>query len=207
VTAWRIESDPAFARAQVFKRDHGVCCRCGTDTYSERGRAVFGEGWTGKAGLDGGRIAWPGLLGQYQVERAARFREAVERLHIPRGRWHADWWDMNHRVPLAEGGSRGMDNLESLCVACHRAETAALAARLAEERRVQHYRPEDWEVAVVAILKECPECGGELQVRKNKATKDEFLGCERWPRCTHTEPVPESVRMRLAGAPILPGFE
>lgn len=38
--------------------------------------------------------------------------------------------EVDHRVPLAEGGAHHPDNLRLLCVLCHRAETAALRARL-----------------------------------------------------------------------------
>lgn len=148
VHEWRIESDPAYARAEVFKRDHGVCSVCGTDCYTERGRAVFGDRWSGRVGLSGGRIGWPtpyaprGSLSQYQVERSERFQEAVQRLSIPRGRWWSDWWDMDHAVPIVEGGGLGLDNLRTLCIACHRSETVALAARLAAARRPPAAEPE-----------------------------------------------------------------
>lgn len=32
VTDYRVRSDPGFARAQVLKRDRGVCAECGLDT-------------------------------------------------------------------------------------------------------------------------------------------------------------------------------
>jgi len=42
------------------------------------------------------------------------------------------FWQMDHRVPVAEGGgSCGMDNLRTLCTPCHAVETARLAARRA----------------------------------------------------------------------------
>lgn len=45
-------------------------------------------------------------------------------------------WDMDHRVPVAEGGgSCGLDNLRTLCRPCHKRETAALKGRLAQRRR------------------------------------------------------------------------
>lgn len=46
------------------------------------------------------------------------------------GRWEAD-----HAIPLIEGGSYELDNLRTLCVPCHKAQTAALAERLARARR------------------------------------------------------------------------
>jgi 5-methylcytosine-specific restriction endonuclease McrA len=45
-------------------------------------------------------------------------------------------WDADHIVPVAEGGGQcDLDNLRTLCVACHREATAALRARLIERAR------------------------------------------------------------------------
>lgn len=59
----------------------------------------------------------------------------------------------------------------------------------------------------IEITKRCPECGGELLIRTNRQTDSQFIGCTGWPECTHTEPLPESLKMRLAGHPVLPGME
>ena len=56
------------------------------------------------------------------------------------------------------------------------------------------------------ITTPCPKCGGELVVRKVKQTGTEFLGCERWPKCSFTEPMPAYFEMLRAGAVPLPGF-
>ncbi len=58
-----------------------------------------------------------------------------------------------------------------------------------------------------AIEKECEACGAKLIVRRNKRTDAPFLGCERYPECRYTERLPESVKMRMAGAAPLPGLE
>lgn len=39
-------------------------------------------------------------------------------------------WEADHIVPLAEGGRHHLDNIRTLCRACHKAETAALRQRL-----------------------------------------------------------------------------
>lgn len=59
------------------------------------------------------------------------------------------------------------------------------------------------------ITKACPGCGPtvRLVIRINRQTGHEFLGCPRWPGCGYTEPLPESIRLRRAGARELPGFE
>jgi len=67
------------------------------------------------------------------------------------------------------------------------------------------------------ITKKCPECNNDMVVRSNndvfahilfnRETGQEFLGCSQWPDCSHTEPLPESIRMIQLGASQLPGFE
>jgi 5-methylcytosine-specific restriction endonuclease McrA len=43
---------------------------------------------------------------------------------------------MDHIVPVVEGGGDcGLENLRTLCWACHHRETAALAKRRAEKRK------------------------------------------------------------------------
>lgn len=51
----------------------------------------------------------------------------------------------------------------------------------------------------IRIVKSCPDCGRPLVERTNRNTGSAFLGCSRWPECTHTEPIPESVKLRRAG--------
>lgn len=47
-------------------------------------------------------------------------------------------WQADHVTPVVEGGGAcGLDNLRTLCTPCHKAETARLAARRAEERRAR----------------------------------------------------------------------
>lgn len=45
-------------------------------------------------------------------------------------------WECDHRIPLEDGGPHHMDNLQVLCVPCHRAKTARENAARREARRV-----------------------------------------------------------------------
>jgi ssDNA-binding Zn-finger/Zn-ribbon topoisomerase 1 len=58
-----------------------------------------------------------------------------------------------------------------------------------------------------ATERTCPRCGSRLVVRTQKATGHQFLGCPKWPECSHAEPIPEAVIMKAAGAQTLPGME
>jgi len=49
-------------------------------------------------------------------------------------------FDMDHKVPVVEGGgSCGLENLRTLCRTCHREVTAQLAARLAFRRKARKW--------------------------------------------------------------------
>lgn len=49
------------------------------------------------------------------------------------------------------------------------------------------------------IVKNCPDCGRPLVERTNRVNGSTFLGCSRYPECTHTEPLPETLRLRMQG--------
>lgn len=53
------------------------------------------------------------------------------------------------------------------------------------------------------IIKPCPRCHQPLEIKVNRQTGEEFLGCSAWqPRnmgCSHTEPLPESIVLRRQG--------
>lgn len=53
------------------------------------------------------------------------------------------------------------------------------------------------------IVKACPRCGKLLEIKTNRETKQEFLGCTgwraAWEGCQYTEPLPEALKMRRQG--------
>jgi len=50
-------------------------------------------------------------------------------------RWTEVAWEADHRIPLEDGGPHHIDNLQVLCVPCHRRKTAAEASARATRRR------------------------------------------------------------------------
>ena len=55
----------------------------------------------------------------------------------PRSRGTGDLWQADHIVAVVEGGGEcSLGNLRTLCTTCHKVETASLAARRAESRRL-----------------------------------------------------------------------
>jgi len=140
---WKIRTSPGYARDAVFKRDHGVCASCRLDTVAvvrELGelkqqayRAEYGvDDWAWDRGK---YTAWPYRLDIVWPVAAKAFFVRCQEIGL-RGPWKGETlWHADHIVPVVEGGGEcGLENLRSLCVACHRRETAALRKRLAKKR-------------------------------------------------------------------------
>ncbi|HVN06743.1 MAG TPA: HNH endonuclease signature motif containing protein [Bryobacteraceae bacterium] len=100
VHAWKLRTDPAYLREQVFLRDRGVCAQCGFDTEALR---------KDKRKLD------------YTAPR--QFEKAWgRRRHL----WDAD----HIVPVAEGGGECDLSNMRTLCLKCHREATAALRVRL-----------------------------------------------------------------------------
>lgn len=124
VHEWRLRSDPGYMRWRVFERDRGVCAACGLDTEALRplirqaGREV--------------RL-WPREGYEERVTQRLREMGIVIPGEVPRNR--LSLWDADHIVPVVEGGGEcDLSNIRTLCVWCHRQETAKLAKRLRRNR-------------------------------------------------------------------------
>jgi 5-methylcytosine-specific restriction protein A len=89
----------------VFERDRGICALCGLDTVKLRRRIMrmsFGE-------------------------RMRELRAMIERGAFTRGR--KTWWEADHIVAVVEGGDSNLENIRTLCIACHRNVTKELRER------------------------------------------------------------------------------
>jgi hypothetical protein len=132
---WNVRTNPGYARRMVEQRDRGVCCVCGLDTVALKGalHAIAARHYpmTEHDYLEAATLLW--LLDFDASASNARywgFRWARAFLG-PRTLWQAD-----HVVPVVDGGADlGLANLRTLCIPCHRRETAALRRALAFRRR------------------------------------------------------------------------
>lgn len=132
-------ANPAFARRKTYERDHGVCATCGLDTEIVDEVLGYLQGCTvnGRDGK-GYRIA-PNWYGS--DERRLWFREWREWFFDATGiavGSHGHLWEADHILPVSEGGgSCGLENIQTLCIGCHREDTRKLHGRLANKRRGQ----------------------------------------------------------------------
>ena len=117
VHEWRLRTDPGYLRDQTFLRDHGVCRKCGLDT--ERARKSI-----------------RGATTPEQRKEALKFRA----LGFPPG--NRTWWNADHIVEVVRGGGEcGLDNIQTLCLVCHKLKTRELAAERAAERAIERHGP------------------------------------------------------------------
>lgn len=104
VHEWKLRTDPGYLRERVFERDRGICAQCGTDTTTVR-------------------------RDMRKLDYAARKKLLKTWGFNERSR--KTLWDADHILPVAEGGGQcDLSNMRTLCLLCHRAETAALRMRL-----------------------------------------------------------------------------
>ena len=109
VHEWKLRSQPAYLREQVFLRDRGVCAACGTDTIAACRKLRYARGANRQQ-----------LLEYWKPGRGLR----------------QTLWEADHIVPVAEGGGEcDLDNIRTLCLRCHREATAQLRQRLLARRR------------------------------------------------------------------------
>jgi len=89
-------------------------------------------------------IYWDQLEGSVpEPMPRAEWRALLKRLGFGnRDYWRRRLWDVDHIVPVVEGGgSCGPEGLRTLCIPCHRSETAKLARKRARQRRRQQSLP------------------------------------------------------------------
>lgn len=113
---------------------------CGSDCMWAYSRAVY---WDGASGLRRFVIA----RDRFACRLCGTVSETINEhgMRIPRARG----LEVDHIVPVADGGTDHVDNLRTLCTDCHRGVTAEFMARLADRRNPRRAK-------VRAMLQEMP---------------------------------------------------
>ena len=103
VHEWKLRSQPAYLREQVFLRDRGLCAACGIDTLAASRRLRSSRGANRQL-----------LLKHWRLKSNVR----------------RSLWDADHIIPVAEGGGEcDLANIRTLCLRCHRTATQQLRQR------------------------------------------------------------------------------
>ena len=137
------KGDPKVVRREVFRRDFGICASCGFDAALaariEQAIAnlewnLRGRYWNRRAGQPVDRDVTAGINAELETVKQARL--LVWHLWTGVSRMRGHLWEADHITPVIEGGGGcGLDGYRTLCIACHKAETAKLADRRARARR------------------------------------------------------------------------
>lgn len=130
-----------WVNPKELKRGPGgrpLCRECGTEV--PKGRRSF----CSKECVDRWRVRTdPGYARLLVFRRdkgicAQCGTDTMEGLKRPRARGTGHLWQADHIVPVVEGGGEcSIENLRTLCTACHQRETNELRARLSEARKVE----------------------------------------------------------------------
>lgn len=109
----------AYVRKQVFERDKGICalCGCNADKLEERVRRIWHK------------LKWE----RGRDNRMDRVRRLLGVLNLRETLWNAD-----HITPVVKGGGGcGLDNYRTLCIWCHKKETAKLRRNLSVKAKAR----------------------------------------------------------------------
>lgn len=108
-----------YYQRYVFERDRGICAFCGIDTIWLRRK----------------------ILEIYKIRRRYGPRDISYYIYRSEftdayGPWGTDpykqLWEADHIIPVSEGGGCcGLENYRTLCLRCHKIESAKLAKRRA----------------------------------------------------------------------------
>lgn len=111
VHEYNLRANGSYAREQVFKRDRGICTKCGLDTEELRS-----------------------LLYKIRVQKGEQVYKQLLNYYKEQYGWSFDlekhFYEVDHKIPVFKGGgSCGLDNLQTLCVPCHRKKSMKEAQR------------------------------------------------------------------------------
>lgn len=138
VTQFTMRTGGGYMRSLVYRRDKGVCQKCGFDTEKAKNELRrFDVNWKWNQGLT--MREWM-IYTRVMNEKGKQAAEKYIAMGFPSHR-SDHWWEAEHIIPVVEGGGCcGLDNMTTLCLPCHRASTKALAQR---RKAARSFRPEE----------------------------------------------------------------
>lgn len=135
---WKLKTDPAYQAKHVFARDRGMCELCGLDCVGLQSELTLLR-WVRheEAPPQPEFQSWSWEDRERFIYRAFHQRcDAAGLSWKRRQRFERRLWEMDHRIPVAEGGGAcGLENLRTLCWKCHGRVSGELRKRLNAARR------------------------------------------------------------------------
>lgn len=122
-----------FLRFKVYARDHGVCAGC-TQDCDDLERQVWGFSTMQKMPR---RKQHRDAITRHHRERAEMSKELIKLGFMRLVSNHpVTLWEADHIEPLVDGGGFGLDNVQTLCQACHIEKTADEAHWRAKRKKL-----------------------------------------------------------------------
>lgn len=120
-----IRTYQSWARTALFDRENGVCQQCGIDTQE-----LHHELRLLQSSIKWDRVS----VQQKQLQKTVlqTLLVAMQNCGYDVGVRYMTWrtlWHMDHIVEHAEGGNLEPENLQTLCVPCHKAKTKKYVGR------------------------------------------------------------------------------
>lgn len=109
---WKIRNNSTYLRQHIYERDLGKCAECATDT---RYLKIEYEDLVHRLRKVASNLEKQPEYVAWLLSRKMTHKEAQKSF------WHAD-----HIIAVFQGGADGgMDNIQTLCVKCHKIRTAS----------------------------------------------------------------------------------
>lgn len=125
-----LATSSSYLRFKVYERDRGVCNRCKLDCDRLEVRAYGYSTWT--------RLPVPRSSIAKQYEEMRAICDELKRQGFagvsPRNR--ISLWAADHINPLFDGGSFELQNVQTLCLPCHKEKTSTEATMRAKRKRL-----------------------------------------------------------------------
>ena len=140
VDAYQAVCQPGWAKWAVFRRDKGVCVRCGLHTW-DLTKILLRAGRTGNALTS----TWRGKTNRRGRKNRKRFARRWALAQLVRA-WlkangfdpYTSLWEMDHILEVSRGGGLcGLTGYQTLCQRCHLAKPKAGSA-LSPARKVSY---------------------------------------------------------------------
>lgn len=112
----RLRSNIDYMRKNVFKRDKGICVKCGLDCENLKYEAVL-------LLKESDIYSVVDFLVSYSIPMS-RIKNFINR--------NVSLWDADHKIPVRNGGGGcGLEGMQTLCSGCH--------TKLTKEQQKQEY--------------------------------------------------------------------
>lgn len=111
VHEWKLRSSGKYLRENVYRRDLGRCNSCKVDTRLQK---IALEDSLSACSYDEKHLEYSALIASLVLTRS----EAKKSL-----------WQADHVKPVEDGGGEcGIENMQTLCIACHKKKTGRQAS-------------------------------------------------------------------------------